>query len=84
VLLLGRDLPAELTVHVALTPAALARRGVPGWQLPAFAGYERTARPRQRCDVLVLAEDPARPAVQVRRVAPSGPDGPCAGSPTRA
>jgi hypothetical protein len=66
VLLLGRGLPAELVVHVALSPAALARRGVPAWQLPAFAAYDAEVQPRRACDVLVLAEDPRRPAVQVR------------------
>jgi hypothetical protein len=66
VLLLGRGLPADLRVHVALSPAALARRGVPAWQRVAFADYERAVRPRSQCDVLVLAEDPRRPAVQVR------------------
>lgn len=65
VLLLGRGLPADLTVHVALSPAALRRRGVPAWQLPAFADYDREARPRSAADVVVLAEDPARPAVLV-------------------
>ena len=59
--LLGRGLPAELTVHVALSPAALLRRGVPEWQLPAFAEHDDEAR--RACDVLVLAEDPRRPAV---------------------
>ena len=66
VLLLGRGLPADLTVHVALSPGALARRGVPAWQLPAFAEYDRQARPDEVCDVLVRAEDPLRPAVLVR------------------
>jgi hypothetical protein len=66
-LLLGRGLPAELTVHLALSPAALLRRGVPAWQLPAFAEYDRQVRPGQVCDVLVRAEDPLRPAVLVRR-----------------
>jgi hypothetical protein len=66
VLLLGRGLPADLTVHVALSPAALRRRGVPEWQLPAFAEYERQVRPGEVCDVLVRAEDPQRPAVLVR------------------
>jgi hypothetical protein len=66
VLLLGRSLPADLTVHVALSPGALSRRGVPDWQLPAFAHYERDTRPAQTCDVLVRAEDPLRPAVLVR------------------
>jgi hypothetical protein len=66
VLLLGRGLSADLTVHIAAGAAALARRDVPAWQLPAFVEYERRARPRLRCDVLVLAEDPKRPAVLVR------------------
>jgi hypothetical protein len=66
VLLLGRGLPAELTVHVALSPAALARRRVPAWQLPAFAEYDREVRPGEVCDVLVRAEDLLRPAVLVR------------------
>jgi hypothetical protein len=66
VLLLGRGLPAELTVHLALSPAALLRRGVPQWQLPAFAAYDAEVRPGDVCDVLVRSEDPARPAVLVR------------------
>lgn len=66
VLLLGRALPAELTVHLSLSPAALLRRGVPAWQLPAFASYDVEVRPGERCDVLVRAEDPLRPAVLVR------------------
>lgn len=59
--LLGRGLPAELTVHVALSPNALLRRGVPAWQLPAFTAHDADARAGS--DVLVLAEDPRRPAV---------------------
>lgn len=64
--LLGLGLPAELVVHVALSPAALRRRGVPDWQLPAFASYGEQVRPGELCDVLVRAEDPQRPAVLVR------------------
>ena len=64
--LLGLGLPAELVVHLALSPAALRRRGVPGWQLPAFASYDDQVRPGEQCDVLVRAEDPQRPAVLVR------------------
>jgi hypothetical protein len=66
VLLLGRGLPADITVHLALSAAALTRRGVPGWQLPAFAAYDRQVRPGEVSDVLVRAEDPLRPAVLVR------------------
>ena len=64
--LLGLGLPAELVVHVALSPAALTRRGVPDWQLPAFRSYDELARPGELCDVLVRGEDPRRPAVLVR------------------
>jgi hypothetical protein len=66
VLLLGRGLPAELTVHVALSPAALRRRDVPEWQLPAFASYQEDVAPETVCDVLVRAEDPRHPAVLFR------------------
>lgn len=66
VLLLGRGLPAELTVHLAMSPRALVRRGVPEWQLPAFASYDDDVRPDEACDVLVRAEDPRRPAVLFR------------------
>ena len=65
--LLGLGLPAELVVHLALSEAALRRRGVPDWQLPAFATYDALVRPGEHCDVLVRAEDPRRPAVLVRR-----------------
>jgi hypothetical protein len=64
--LLGLGLPADLVVHVALSPAALLRRGVPAWQLPAFSSYDEEVLPREQCDVLVLAEDPRRPAVVLR------------------
>jgi hypothetical protein len=64
--LLGRGLPCELTVHVALSAGALRRRGVPEWQVPAFGAYDRLVRPGEVCDVLVRAEDPRRPAVLVR------------------
>jgi hypothetical protein len=65
VFLLGLGLPADLVVHVALSPAALARRGVPAWQLPAFTSYDELVRPGDVCDVLVRAEDPLRPAVRL-------------------
>lgn len=67
--LLGRGLPCELSVHVALSPAALRRRAVPAWQLPAFEAYDGEVRPGDVCDVLVRAEDARRPAVLVRDAA---------------
>ncbi|MCW2613790.1 MAG: hypothetical protein JWN08_784 [Frankiales bacterium] len=66
VLLLDRGLSADVVVHVALSPAALRRRGVPEWQVPVFAAYDAQVRPTEVCDVLVRAEDPLRPAVLVR------------------
>jgi hypothetical protein len=60
----GLGLPAELTVHVALSPAALVRRGVPAWQLEAFSSYDEEVAPGDLADVLVRAEDPVRPAVR--------------------
>lgn len=66
VLLLGRDLPADVTVHLPLSAGALTRRGVPSWQLAAYARYDRDVRPGEVCDVLVRAEDPLRPAVLFR------------------
>lgn len=66
VFLQGLGLPAELVAHVALSPAALRRRGIPTWQLEAFATYDNEAQPGELCDVLVRAEDPLRPAVRWR------------------
>ena len=65
--LLGRGLPCELSVHIALSAGALRRRGVPDWQVPAFTAYDREVGPGDVADVLVRAEDPRRPAVLVRQ-----------------
>jgi len=66
-LLLGRGLPAELTVHLRMSGAALARRSEPAlaWTLPAYARYDAEYDPAG-ADVLVLADDPARPALVQR------------------
>ncbi|CRK58401.1 Uridine kinase [Alloactinosynnema sp. L-07] len=63
--LLGQGLPGELTVHLWLSPGALARRlaAEEHWALPAFARYEREARPLYLADVGVRADDPLRLAV---------------------
>ncbi|MBV9312392.1 MAG: uridine kinase [Pseudonocardia sp.] len=63
-LLLGRGLPAELTVHIRLSDAALARRTEPElrWTLPAYERYNRESNPAN-ADVLVLADDPVRLAL---------------------
>jgi hypothetical protein len=58
----------DLSVHLHLTPAALARRTPPdqGWTLAAHARYEREAAPLATADVVVRMDDPRRPAVAVR------------------
>ncbi|MGP3970167.1 uridine kinase [Streptomyces sp. 6N223] len=63
-LLLGHWFPADLSVHVSLSPAALARRidADERWTLAAFARYEVEVRPAENADVVVRADDPRRPA----------------------
>ncbi|MGC5020042.1 uridine kinase [Micromonospora sp. DT47] len=65
VLLLGGGLPFDLTVHLQLSPAALARRTDPEqrWALPAFARYADEVAPATFADVVVRADDPHHPAV---------------------
>ncbi|MEN3305508.1 MAG: hypothetical protein V7603_1710 [Micromonosporaceae bacterium] len=64
-LLLGAGLDLDLTIHCAVSPAALARRTPPGeqWTLPAFARYEEEVGPRYLADVVIRADDPRHPAV---------------------
>ncbi|WP_196455462.1 uridine kinase [Planomonospora sp. ID82291] len=66
-LLLGRWLPFELTVHLRLSPGALARRTDPElrWTLPAYERYELEAEPAETADVVVRVDDPRHPAVVV-------------------
>ncbi|MFN8167865.1 MAG: hypothetical protein U0S36_03680 [Candidatus Nanopelagicales bacterium] len=69
--LLGRGLPFDLAVHLAMTPAALARRTPAGraWTLPALARYAAERDPEGAADLVVRVDDPRHPAL-VRR-----PDG---------
>jgi hypothetical protein len=64
-LLLGAGLDLDLTVHCAVSPAALARRTPPGeqWTLPAFGRYDEEVGPRYLADVVIRADDPRHPAV---------------------
>lgn len=66
--LLGRGLDAELTVHVALSAAARARR-VPAEdatrELPAWDRYDAEIGPAELADVVVRADDPRRPALLI-------------------
>ncbi|HEX6755691.1 MAG TPA: uridine kinase, partial [Mycobacteriales bacterium] len=65
-LLLGRGLPADLTVHLRLSPAALARRTEEEWTLPAYERYRTDVDPEGTADVVVRADDPRHPALVVR------------------
>ncbi|MGW6918569.1 uridine kinase [Kitasatospora sp. NPDC054939] len=67
-LLLGRWLPFEFAVHLALTPAALARRTPADerWTLPAYARYEAQTGPVELADVTVRVDDPRHPALVER------------------
>jgi hypothetical protein len=64
-LLLGRGLPADVTVHLAARPATLSRRtsDADRWALPAFARYDSEVRPREVAGVVVHVDDPRHPAV---------------------
>jgi hypothetical protein len=66
--LLGRWLPFDVTVHVRLSPAALARRTPPdeAWTLPALERYAAERDPEGTADLVVRADDPRHPAL-VRR-----------------
>ena len=67
-LLLGRGLPAELEVHVSLSPGALARRTpeADAWTLPAYERYAAEVDPTLVADLVVLADHPDRPALRTR------------------
>lgn len=56
-LLLDRWLPAELTVHLWLSPGALRRKTDLQWTLPAFEDYEPQA------DLFVRYDHPERPGL---------------------
>jgi hypothetical protein len=64
-LLLGRGLPFDLTLHLWLSPAALARRtpAERSWTLPAYERYEQEADPVRAADIVVRADDPRHPAL---------------------
>lgn len=64
-LLLGGGLPFDLTVHLVLSPGALARRTPPDetWTLPAFTRYAEEVAPTAFADVVVRVDDPRHPAL---------------------
>jgi hypothetical protein len=64
-LLLGRGLPFDLTVHLRLSPGALARRtpDEERWTLPAYARYEAEVAPARVADMVVRVDDSRHPAL---------------------
>ena len=64
-LLLGRWLPFDLTVHLWMSAAALARRtpADQAWTLPAYARYEAEMDPARAADIAVRVDDPRHPAL---------------------
>ena len=60
--------PFDVTVHLRLSAAALRRRTPEAeqWTLPAFERYEAEVGPADLADVVLLVDDPAHPAVQLR------------------
>lgn len=66
--LLGRRLPFELTVHLRMSPAALARRTPDDerWMLEALASYAADVAPESTADLVVRCDDPQHPALVVR------------------
>jgi hypothetical protein len=63
-LLLGRGLPFDLSVHLWLSPGALARRtpAAEEWSLPAFVRYENEVEPLRQADFAVRVDDANHPA----------------------
>jgi hypothetical protein len=64
-LLLGRGLPFDVTIHLAVGVAARARRTAPewAWTLPAFEAYDRAVDPVETADIVVRLDDPRHPAI---------------------
>lgn len=66
-LLLGRGLPFDGTIHLAVSSAARRRRTPQEWQwtLPVFDDYDRNVDPVRRADVVLRYDDPGHPAIRV-------------------
>ncbi|HEX4721718.1 MAG TPA: uridine kinase [Pseudonocardiaceae bacterium] len=68
-LLLGHGLRVDLTVHLAMSQAALARQtdATERWTLPAYQRYADEVGPERHADVVVLVDHPNRPAIRHNR-----------------
>jgi len=64
-LLLGAGLAFDLTVHLSMSAAALARRTADqdAWTLPAYQRYDEEQDPVGTADIAVRCDDPRRPAL---------------------
>jgi hypothetical protein len=67
--LLGRWLPADLVVHLAVRPETLARLtpADQAWRLAAEGRYRAEVEPEDVADVVVRVDDPRRPGWVVER-----------------
>ena len=65
-LLLGRGLPFDRVIHLAVSAPARVRRTPADrhWTLPAYDEYHRTVRPMEIADVVIKMDDPRHPAVR--------------------
>jgi hypothetical protein len=61
--LLGRRLPFDRTIHLALSSRARARRTAKehAWTLPAYDTYDAKVRPIESADLVIKLEDARRP-----------------------
>ncbi|MEK8226819.1 hypothetical protein NKG05_13140 [Oerskovia sp. M15] len=83
-LAIGRGLDVDVTVHLALQDATIARRTPPAeaWTLPAYARYRAEVAPERSADVVVRVDDARHPpgstlgreALRRADAAPSGRD----------
>jgi hypothetical protein len=66
-LLLGLGLPLDLSVHLAMSPQARARRtpAAQAWTLEALDRYDELAEPVRYADVVIRVNDPAHPAISL-------------------
>jgi hypothetical protein len=65
--LLGAGLAFDLSVHLSMTAAALARRTAAeeAWTLPAYQRYAEEQDPVETADISVRCDDPRHPALVV-------------------
>lgn len=67
-LLFGVGLAFDLTIHLSMSTAALARRtdAQDAWTLPAYQRYDEEQQPVETSDIVVRCDDPRHPAIVTR------------------